>query len=41
VVAERALRPSRDVVRIVSARFGPESGMLGSAALALDALGGA
>ena len=39
VVAERALRPSRDVVRIVSARFGPESGMLGSAALALDALG--
>ena len=38
VVAERALRPSRDVVRIVSARFGPESGMLGSAALALDAL---
>jgi len=39
VVAERALRPSRDVVRIVSARFGPESGMLGSAALALDSLG--
>ncbi|MGI8438999.1 MAG: ROK family protein [Thermoleophilaceae bacterium] len=40
VVAERALRPSRDVVRIVSARFGPESGMLGAAALALDALDG-
>lgn len=39
VVAERALRPSRDVVRVVAAHFGPESGMLGAAALALDELG--
>jgi glucokinase len=39
VVAERALRPSRDLVRIVPARFGAESGMLGAAALALDGLG--
>ncbi len=39
IVAERALRPSRDVVRIVPARFGVESGMLGAAVLALDAVG--
>jgi len=39
VVAARALRPSRDVVRIVPARFGAESGMLGAAALALDGIG--
>jgi glucokinase len=39
VVAERALRPSRDLVRIVPARFGAESGMLGAATLALDGLG--
>jgi len=38
-VAERALRPSRDLVRIVPARFGPESGMLGAATLAMDGLG--
>ncbi len=38
VLAERALRPSRDVVRVVAAHFGPESGMLGAAALALDEL---
>jgi hypothetical protein len=30
----RALSPSRDVVRIVPARFGAESGMLGAAILA-------
>ena len=36
VVAERALRPARDQVRIVPARFGDESGMLGAAALALE-----
>jgi glucokinase len=36
VVAQRALSPSRDVVRIVPARFGAESGMLGAAALAWD-----
>ena len=38
VVAERALPPSRDVVRIVPARFGVEAGMVGAAVLALDAL---
>lgn len=36
VVAERALRPSRDLVRIVPAEFGVEAGMLGAAALALE-----
>jgi glucokinase len=36
VVAARALAPSRDVVRIVPARFGAESGMLGAAVLAME-----
>ena len=36
VVAERALTPSRDVARIVPARFGAESGMLGAAVLAMS-----
>ena len=40
VVAERALPPSRDSVRIVPAEFGDESGMLGAALLAFDELGG-
>lgn len=39
VVAARALSPSRETVRIVPARFGTESGMLGAAVLALDGLG--
>lgn len=39
-VAARALRPSRDLVRIVPARFGPEAGMLGAATLAFDGLAG-
>lgn len=38
VVAERALPVPRDAVRIVPARFGAESGMLGAAALAFDGL---
>jgi glucokinase len=38
VVAERALPPSRDVVRIVPARFGVEAGMVGAAVLALNAM---
>jgi len=38
VVAERALSPSRDQVRIVPARYGAESGMLGAAALALEGI---
>src|SRR4051794_10053110 len=36
VVAERALPPSRDQVRIVAAHFGDEAGMVGAALLALD-----
>lgn len=39
VVRRTALRPSRDDVRIEAARFGAESGMLGGAILAFDALG--
>ena len=38
VVAERALPPSRDVVRIVPAQLGVEAGMVGAAALAFDGL---
>jgi glucokinase len=38
VVAERALPPAREMVSIVPAEFGDESGMLGAALLALDAL---
>jgi len=38
VVAQRALPPSRDEVRIVPARFGVEAGMIGAAALAYDGL---
>jgi glucokinase len=39
VVDERALPINRSSVRIVSARFGEESGMLGAACMALDAAG--
>ncbi len=39
VVAQRALGPSRDAARILPARFGEESGMLGAGALAFDGLG--
>jgi glucokinase len=38
VVAARALPPSRDEVRIVTAEFGVEAGMVGAAAMAFDAL---
>jgi glucokinase len=38
VVAERALAPSRDQVRIVPTRFGDASGMVGAALLAMDLL---
>jgi glucokinase len=38
VVATRALRPSRDEVRIVTAAFGVEAGMVGAGAFALDGL---
>jgi glucokinase len=37
-LAVRALRPSRDLVRVVPARFGDEAGMLGAALLALGEL---
>lgn len=37
VVIERALRPSREAVRIVPAQFGEDAGMLGAALLAMDA----
>jgi len=36
VVAERALAPSRDQVRIVPTRFGDASGLVGAALLAMD-----
>jgi glucokinase len=39
VVAERALAPARDVVRIVPAHYGDEAGMMGAALLAFDHLG--
>ncbi len=39
VVAERALSPSKEHVRIVAARFGAESGMLGAAVLAMEEIG--
>jgi len=39
VVMQRALSPSKQHARIVPARFGAESGMLGAATLALDELG--
>jgi glucokinase len=39
VVAERALAPARDQARIVAARYGDESGMLGAAGLAFDVVG--
>ena len=34
----RGLRPNRDQVKVVAARFGPEAGMLGAGVLALDEL---
>jgi glucokinase len=37
-VAQRALPPSRDVVRIERAAFGAESGMIGAAAFAFDGI---
>ena len=36
VVAERALPPAREMVRVVAAEFGGESGMLGAAVFALE-----
>jgi glucokinase len=39
VVAERALAPAREVVRILPAHYGDEAGMMGAALLAFDHLG--
>jgi glucokinase len=39
VLAERGLRPSRDLARVVTSHFGEESGMLGAALLALHGSG--
>jgi glucokinase len=36
VLGTRGLRPNRDTVRVLPARFGPEAGMLGAACLALE-----
>jgi hypothetical protein len=38
-MAARALRPNRDQVKVVAARFGDDSGMLGAGVLALDEIG--
>ena len=38
VVAERALEPARELVRIVPAHYGDEAGMMGAALLAFDHL---
>ena len=38
-VAARALPPSRDEVRIVTAEFGVEAGMIGAAAMAFEGIG--
>jgi glucokinase len=38
VVAERALLPARDVVRIVEAELGPDAGLIGAALVAFTAL---
>ena len=40
VLAERAMSPSKEHVRVVAARFGAESGMLGAAILAQDGVAG-
>lgn len=37
VLAERALRPARELASVVPARFGEEAGMLGAALLAMEA----
>jgi len=38
VLAERGLRPNRDLVKVVTADFGPDAGMMGAACLALSEL---
>lgn len=36
VLAERGLRPNRDLVQVVTAHFGPDAGLIGAACLALN-----
>jgi hypothetical protein len=36
VLAERGLPPNRELVRVVTAHFGDEAGMVGAALLALE-----
>lgn len=36
VLAKRGLRPNRDVVRVETAKFGPDAGIIGAACLALN-----
>lgn len=38
VLAARGLRPNRDVVRVVEAKFGPDAGLIGAACMALSEL---
>lgn len=38
ILQERGLRPNRDVVTLVPAKFGPEAGLIGAACLALEGL---
>lgn len=38
VLMERGLRPNRDLVKVVPAKFGADAGLLGAACLALDEL---
>jgi hypothetical protein len=38
VIAERALPPAREGLRVLPAHFGDEAGMLGAALMALEAL---
>ncbi|MFA5801366.1 MAG: ROK family protein [Thermoleophilia bacterium] len=38
ILHERGLRPNRDIVRVVTATFGPDAGIMGAACLALDAI---
>ena len=40
VIAERALPPARDQVRVIAAALGPDAGLIGAAALALAKLPG-
>lgn len=38
ILHTRGLRPNRDLVRVVTASFGPDAGILGAACMALDKL---